>query len=194
MQVNGYTQPGRDELRKEYLSKRRALSSASVLKASDIIFKKLICLEEYANADDILIYSSCDNEVMTDKIIKYSIKENKNVFLPKCIDSRIMEFYKITGLSDLNRGMYGIPEPDGGDKYVNNESSLCIVPAICFDKRGFRLGYGKGYYDRFLSRFSGFTVGIAIDEFILEKLPIIRTDISVKRIVTDKKIYEKEGE
>ena len=194
MQVNGYTQPGRDELRKEYLSRRRALSSASVLKASDIIFKKLICLEEYANADDILIYSSCDNEVMTDKIIKYSLYENKNVFLPKCIDSRIMEFYKITGLSDLNRGMYGIPEPVGGDKYVNNESSLCIVPAICFDKRGFRLGYGKGYYDRFLSRFSGFTVGIAIDEFILEKLPIIRTDISVKRIVTDKKIYEKEGE
>ena len=194
MQVNVYTQPGREELRKEYLSRRRALSSASVLKASDIIFKKLICLEEYVNAEDILIYSSCDNEVMTDKIIKNSLNENKNVFLPKCIDSRIMEFYKITGLSDLNRGMYGIPEPVGGDKYVNNEGSLCIVPAICFDKRGFRLGYGKGYYDRFLSRFSGFTVGIAIDEFILEKLPIIRTDISVKRIVTDKKIYEKEGE
>lgn len=193
MQVNGLLTSSREELRRKYLSKRKLLSSESISRASDIIFKKLICLDEYIKAYSILLYSSCNNEVYTDKIIEHSLCTNKRVFLPRCIDSRNMEFYKLDCVSDLKNGMYGIPEPVGGEKYVNSESSVCIVPAVCFDRRGFRLGYGKGYYDRFLSRFSGFTIGIVMDEFITEKLPVLKTDVSVYKIVTDKSIIERKA-
>ncbi len=88
--------------------------------------------------------------------------------------------------------MYGISEPhEYACEYENSSDTLCIVPAICFDKRGFRLGYGKGYYDRFLSTFEGLAIGVVMDEFMVEYLPTLPTDIRVKKIISDKNIYER---
>ncbi len=185
---------GKSELRQKFLSKRRLLGSDVIIKASDIIYNKIILLDEYRSAENILLYFSCSNEVFTDKIIKHSLYLRKNVYLPRCIDSETIRFYKIYDISELKRGMYGISEPMGDEEYKNDKSSLCIVPGICFDKSGFRLGYGKGYYDRFLSNFPGSTLGIAMEDFVLDRLPVFKTDISVFKVVTDKNIYEKDGE
>ena len=148
--------------------------------------------QHYKNADKIFSYWAVDSEVETSDIIAKALKDNKKVALPKCTDKDgNMEFYYITSLSDLLDGMYGIKEPPTNcpaDDYT--DCSLCLVPALSFDKEGYRLGYGKGYYDRFLSRFKGVSIGLCFSDCLSEKLPRDAYDKKVNYIVTNEKIYD----
>ena len=97
-----------------------------------------------------------------------------------------MEFYLADSVNDLKQGMYGILEPDTDkcSKITDFSGALCLVPALCYDKKGFRLGYGKGYYDRFLEKFTITTVGLCYNELIKDTLPVDKFDKSVDYIVT----------
>jgi 5-formyltetrahydrofolate cyclo-ligase len=84
----------------------------------------------------------------------------------------------------LEAGTYGINEPTKASPRASfTKNTICIVPALAFDKKGFRLGYGKGYYDRFLNNFEGISIGVAFDRFICDALPINDTDIAVGSII-----------
>ena len=147
---------------------------------------------EYKNADKLFVYWSTKGEVDTRKIIEDALTLGKKVALPKCTDDKgNMQFYYIGLLSDLTEGMYGIMEPMGdmlADDYT--AESLCLVPALSFDTDGYRLGYGKGYYDRFLSGFSGVSIGLAYEECLCDKLPRDEYDKKVNYIITNDKIYD----
>ena len=147
---------------------------------------------QYQKADKIFAYWSVDSEVETSDIIIKALGDNKKVALPKCTDKDgNMKFYYIASLSDLIDGMYGIKEPPTdnlADDFTVN--SLCLVPALSFDKDGYRLGYGKGYYDRFLSAFTGVTMGLCYEECLRETLPKDCYDKKVNYIVTNEKIYD----
>ena len=98
-----------------------------------------------------------------------------------------LEFKVVSDTDELVRGAYGIPEPPTGAKTLTDTSRCaCLVPALGFDRRGMRIGYGKGYYDRFLSCFEGVSVGIAFADFVTDRLPCDQTDIPVKMIVTER--------
>ncbi|MDE6768031.1 MAG: 5-formyltetrahydrofolate cyclo-ligase, partial [Eubacterium sp.] len=97
-----------------------------------------------------------------------------------------MKFYYINSLKDIKTGFFGVREPDTDIccEVADFNDSICIVPAIAYDKKGYRLGYGKGYYDRFLENFSFISVGLCYNELIMDVLPIGEYDIPVDYIIT----------
>jgi 5-formyltetrahydrofolate cyclo-ligase len=115
----------------------------------------------------------------------------KRVALPRCEGDGKMNFYYINSVNDLKKGAYGIQEPNEKCAlFEGRDSALCIVPALSYDKHGHRLGYGGGYYDRFLSKFSGKTVGICYEENICDSLMHGKYDRPVTLIVTEKRIVD----
>ncbi len=156
------------------------------------IFEKLISTNAYINADTILPYVSTEIEVDTLNIIRHAIENDKRVAVPKCIDGTCdMEFYYIKSISDLEIGAFGVLEPkvDKCAKMYTYDKGVCIVPGLSFDMKGYRLGYGKGYYDRFLStHFLLKKIGLCYANSTTTELVSGRFDICVDMLVTDKYI------
>lgn len=177
-------------LRRKY-SEIRALVSDTDAK-SDAIFNYLVGADFYIGADTVLLYWSTSSEVITHKMIDKALTDGKRVALPKCIDKQgNMLFYYIKSADDLRDGMYGIREPvtdDLADKFKTND--ICLVPGLSFDKDGYRLGYGKGYYDRFLQSFPGVSAGLCYEGCLSESLATDQYDKKVNYIITDKTIYK----
>ena len=155
------------------------------------IMSNLINLSEFKNADTIICYSSYKDEIDTNAIINYCFENNKKVALPYCTDNQgNMDFYYINSLDDLIVGTFDIKEPniDICKKVVDFDNALCIVPGLCFDKNGNRLGYGKGYYDRFLEKFTFKTVGLCYNTFVLDSVPIDVHDKPVDYVITENNV------
>ncbi len=160
----------------------------------EMIFCSVIDSPSYKNADVIFTYYSVRSEIDTVKIINKALSDGKKVALPKCTDNKgHMDFYFIEDSADsLVDGFYSIKEPDAFkcELAVPGKKNICIVPALSFDTKGYRLGYGGGYYDRFLQNFNGEMIGLCYEECLCDALPYNEYDIKVDIIVTDKKIYE----
>ena len=146
----------------------------------------------YKQADTILLYSSSGSEVSTDEIFESCIRDGKTVAFPVCIDrDGLMDFFIVKDKGDLTEGMYKIKEPKNTcRRLISDSKSLCVVPGLSFDKQGYRIGYGRGYYDRFLENFEGITVGLCFSELLSESLPKDYYDKNVSYLITDKKIYK----
>lgn len=169
----------------------RSSFTESEKQALDIAMqKKLFLLHQYRVADTVLTYVSKAAEPDTFRIIRKAWRDGKKVAVPRCIDGICeMTFYYITSLAQLEAGSFGVMEPNAekcrpfeGD----GQNSICIVPGMAFDCEGFRLGYGKGYYDRFLSGYDGFTIGVCYSKCVKWSLPRGKYDKPVRMLVTDK--------
>ena len=173
--------------RKHFLANRLALTNEALEKSSNILCEKILDLAEFSRADVVLLYYPTKNEPSLLSVAKAALKENKRVAFPISITKTCtLEFREISSLEELASGAYGIPEPPFDANIPNlTEKSLCIVPALAFDKNGFRIGYGKGYYDRFLSHFNGISVGAVFDSHICDSLPTESTDLPVNIIITE---------
>ena len=151
--------------------------------------QKFLLLDEYKNCDTLFAFVSMPIECDTSKIIDNALLDNKRVALPKCKNkSGIMDFYFLNSKDDLKKGMYSIFEPDSDKcKLVTDFShGLCLVPGLCFDFQGYRLGFGKGYYDRFLNDFGGTSVGICYSRYVEKSLPHGIFDKYTDILVTEK--------
>lgn len=169
----------KNELRKNYKDIRNNIKDRN--NQNKIIFNKVISLEEIKNIDTILIYVSFNNEVDTLNIIKYFLGKKK-VAVPK-VNGNEMDFYYIDSFNDLSKGSFNILEPTTTNKVTSFDNSICIVPGLCFDKENYRLGYGKGYYDKFLSNKNIYTIGLSYEETIIKKLPIDKYDIKLDKVI-----------
>ncbi len=178
-------------LREKFRDVRSSVKSAD---KDNKIYELTTECETFRSADTVFIYYSVGSEADTTKIIQYALSYGKKVALPKCTDRNgSMNFYYIRGIENsLTDGMFSLKEPDAAVcvKAYSTEDSLCIVPALAIDKTGYRLGYGRGYYDRYLSSFKGKTAGLCYEECLCDKLPYDEYDISLNMIITDNKIYE----
>ncbi len=157
------------------------------------IFERLKDLKEYQNAEVVFAFISKDIEVDTSYIINDAIKRGKKVAVPRCdADTSTMKFYYISSYGDLEKGYYGLLEPDTGRCSLARpgEASLMLVPGLVFDRSGYRLGFGKGYYDRYISDFSGLTVGVCYTKCIESALPLGYFDRPIDVVVTDKYIID----
>ena len=175
----------KSELRKEMKACRAAVADKN--EKDKLISDVFLNSDLYKRCKLLLCYSSYGSEISTNRIIDTALENGKSVAFPLCLDDcGNMEFYLISSLGDLNRGMYGILEPntDKCCKITDYSDALCLVPGLCFDSEGFRLGYGKGYYDRFLEKFTIKTVGLCYNELIQDSLPIDKYDKSVDYIIT----------
>lgn len=174
------------ELRKKFRLKRKEIKNKEFL--DNKIADNFLSSSIYKKAETILCYFSLDDEISTNKILNSAFKDNKKVAVPFCEDlNGKMNFYYINSLNDVVLGSFGIMEPNKEicKKVDNFENSICVVPAFSFDKLGFRLGYGKGYYDRFLENFISISVGLCYNSFLSDELPINQYDKQVNYIITE---------
>lgn len=179
----------KEDLRNIYKNKRKHLKNK---KEKDVnIFNNIVNSSNYKQALVILCYFPREDEVNTIPIITKALKDNKKVALPVCLDGRgNMEFYYINSIDNLNVGFFGILEPEKKDDNLVRDfnNSLCIVPGYTFDKSGYRLGYGKGFYDKFLSLHDIATIGLCYEEFLAKELPKNEFDKKVDYICTEKEV------
>ena len=148
---------------------------------SEIIYQKIINNKCVNKCDTVLLYSSLNDEVDTFKMINYFLK-HKKVALPR-VRGNDMDFYYIKSVDELKKGSFDILEPTSNDKVTSN-NCVCIVPGICFDKNGYRIGYGKGYYDKYLSNKSIYKIGICFKECLIDNMSHDLYDIKVDLIVS----------
>ena len=184
----------KQDIRKELLKKRNSLTEEQCEKYSKLIEEQLFSLNQYKNADVLLIYVSYQKEVPTYEIIKSALQNGKRVFCPKVLGPGIMEFYEIASLKDIIPGYKNIPEPKCTKvSYQNTETSnaLMIMPVVGFDSSKNRLGYGGGFYDRYLQRFPDIErIGIAYEcQKSNSKIPAEETDIRPEFIITEQSIF-----
>lgn len=149
-------------LRMELIARRRALDPAIKAKVDNDIFEQLKTLADKASA--VFTYASTEIEVDTRKLIGYCLERKIPVALPVSGDEELT-FYYINSAEELTRGRFNIDEPPRNKNAVPDKDALCVVPALCADGEGNRLGYGRGYYDRFLREFPGKSVIICYSEF-----------------------------
>lgn len=170
-------------MRAEFLRKRDLLDNHYIERSSEIIFSKIEKLVEFKEAKSIFVYLSFGSEVITDKFIKKYINKKK-IFVPK-ISENTMNLIRIDENTKFIKNKFGILEPSNNDFYEGN-IDLVITPSIVFDNNGYRLGYGKGYYDKYFSKnMYKYSIGVCFDNLLVSKIPIDSHDIRVHRLVTE---------
>lgn len=159
---------------------------------SERIVEKILNSKEYIKSNIVGVYSPYQNEVNLNDLIVFAFKDNKIIAIPVVLNESDMIFCKINSLSDLtNLNKYHIKEPIINNNMINPQDlNLIITPGICFDKNKNRIGYGKGYYDRYLKKCSNsYNVGVCYDEQIVKDCYIKcnEYDKALDEIITDKR-------
>ena len=180
------------KIRQEILERRDALSAEERAQRS---FKILRCVEqlpEFQKAETLLLFAGYGSEPDTLSFMDAWIQKGKQVYCPVVL-GETMEFYRIVSLRELKDGYKGIKEPVPSEerKYIPKEQDFMLVPGTVFDREGNRIGYGKGFYDRYLSGdFKGDAAAIAFSMQIVEngRIPTEETDHKIKCIVTENEI------
>jgi len=186
-------QSSKEEIRKKTLSKRNQLSEKDRAIFSKIIFNKLIESQEYKKAGRIAVYYPIGSEVQTLEIIRDALINKKKVGLPRVINDDEIKFYQIMENSleevEFTKGKYGIMENIASTVELD-QIDLLIIPGVAFDDECNRIGYGKGYYDRFLGKNDiGYIVGLAFENQMVKYIPINELDQKVDCIITNKNNY-----
>lgn len=178
------------EIRKALKKQRDAISNDDRLAASNAVNEKLFNMTCWKEAKSVFTFVSYNNEIDTYSIMKQALAEKKRLFVPK-VDGQDMFFFEITDIEkDLKPGAYGIMEPNTLGQDISR-AGLMIVPGLAFDNNKNRLGYGGGFYDRYLS-FPNIhvTVAIGFDFQIIDEVPCEATDIKMDYIVTPNNTIE----
>ena len=173
------------------MAQRRSLSHDSWCASSRAAQLNLLSLDEYADADCIALYAPAHNETDTELLLSAAFQAGKRVLYP-AVCGHQMVFRRIERIEELQKGSFGILEPcPTGVDHQANEADLIVVPGVAFDLAGHRIGYGKGFYDRFLHHpdCSAHLVGLCHDFQLTEELiPADAHDIPMEIIVSDKRI------
>ncbi len=185
-------------LRRRFGAERAALGAEARDACDSRIRAVLAEFAPYASAPLVLAYLSYRDEVDTVELARDILALGRRLAVPRCVPARHeMTFFEIASLDDVSAGYKGILEPAShvvdslSPDDADLAASVCLVPALAFDRRGFRLGYGGGYYDRFLAAYKGTAIGLARAPQISEEgLPVDRYDQRVSFIATDAGILD----
>lgn len=184
----------KEKLRAIARQRRDALSIAEAADKSRLIQERVLQFSPYIFSLAVALYSSTQNEVATAGIRDHALKEGKRVFYPRVVADTGGDFVELKRAGDLGPGRYGILEPAGDVLLTqrDEEGLVVFVPALAFDLRGNRLGRGKGWYDRALSRLgAGVTLaGLAYELQIFDRLPAERWDCKVDHIITESRVVD----
>jgi len=176
----------KDELRETLRGEIAALPDEYVHESNEGLYLQVASLKEFAGARNIMVYHSVKREPDTIAIIKAALSAGKTVAFPYCLRGGAMQARAASDLAGLRPAMLGIPAPaDTAPLIAPEELELVIVPALTYDRAGYRIGYGGGYYDRFLRGCPAFTVGLARERLIRDELPVEPHDVAVKCVVTE---------
>ena len=180
----------RDEknlIRKQMKQLRADMTRTERFEKSMQIFEQLITVPEFKRADRIYTYVSMDNEIDTIMLIDYSLSLEKRVFVPR-VSGKDMEFYEIRDISELNPGYRGIYEPDiNGKEPDYSRTGFMCMPGLAFDRSYNRIGYGGGFYDRYIAsqKNSLYKVAFAYYKQVFSKITVQEHDQTADCIVTE---------
>ena len=179
----------KQRLREERLAAREALSEQGRSVLDDRITQKLFATSEYAEATTVLTYVSVSSEVSTRMFIECALRDGKTVAVPRCLPGHCLEFVAIASLEQLVAAPFNLLEPVKELPAVTEDqknNSICIVPALLVDTKGYRLGYGAGFYDRFLSTYPGKKICLAYQQNLSRTmLPHTAFDVAVDVVITE---------
>ena len=178
----------KQDLREILKAKRRSLNVAEIADKSALVNAKLF--ELLKGKACVMAYLSSFKEVCLDELIERLMESGITVCAPITNEADCsITPYKISSLKNVNHGAYGIREPYPDTNIEKNKTDAVLVPGIGFDKNGGRLGFGKGYYDRFLKDYAGIKIGVCYEFQLVDKIETNKWDIPVDIIVTEKDCY-----
>ena len=172
------------ELRKEIINIRKNITKKNEL--SNIIVDKIVNLDIFKKSRVVALYNSMASEVNTESLINKCF--NKKVLLPRIVNNEIV-FIEVNNDTKYTKSNIGVMEPIG-EVYLSN-IDLIIVPGLAFDNELNRLGFGMGYYDKYLSNKNIYKIGICFDKQIVKKVPINHLDIKMDMVITEKRVLKK---
>jgi 5-formyltetrahydrofolate cyclo-ligase len=178
------------ELRKLIDAKRKQLDESAIAVSDRRVTQNLLSLPEYRQAKTIFCFVGTPAEIDTKPIILDALAQGKRVGVPRCITKGVMRAYEIRVLSDLQSGKYDIEEPKEGCVYVDPlEIDLVIAPCVTCNAAGQRLGYGGGFYDRYLENLTIPKAVLCRGALMYGEIPLESHDRPVDIVVTDQQIY-----
>lgn len=183
-------------LRREYLEARRALTPAQAAGRSAAIIRRLRRLKVFREAREFLIYvASKDNEVDTKPLIRRLLKNGRPVCVPIAEPGGRIAWSRLIDLDDLEPARFGILEPRPQCRRIvpPPPAALVIVPGVAFTRDGWRIGYGGGFFDRFLAGHDGPSCALAYEMQLLDRLAPDPHDVPVDFVVTETRTYRRRG-
>lgn len=178
----------KQQLRALLKDKRAALPRDQKKQWDRQIVQRIAASPEFQQATALLLYAPLPGEIDLLLLARIAREQGKAVAFPRCnTQACTLEFYQLTPDTRLIPGAYGIAEPPpNAPRLIPDRNSLCILPALSFDPNGNRLGYGKGYYDRFLATFPGIAAGAVYSSFLLKEIPTQPHDLPVSLLFTQR--------
>lgn len=172
----------KQQLRQRILLQRQALPPEEIQKRSEILCDMMLSSSQYQSAKALYGYLPFRNEVQILPLLHQAMADGKLVALPKCCGKE-MRFIQVDDLTRMQFGRFGAPEPVQNAPIAREDSALVIVPGVVFDRRGYRIGYGGGYYDRFLAQEPNHpTIALCYDFQLVPRLDADPHDIPVDTI------------
>ncbi len=177
------------EIRRYIKQHRDSASDEQVAHNSEKIAETVAGLPQYQAASCVYAYIDYNHEVMTDSIIFRALEDGKRVAVPR-VEGKDLVFCYLHGLDDLEPGYFGIREPKHTCPVAEEKDALFIMPGVAFDKNHHRVGYGGGFYDRYLAKPNQhYKVALAFDFQVLETVPYEEHDITIDLLVTESAVY-----
>ncbi len=175
----------KNQIRKEIRKKRESMTREEVISKSRKITEKFLNSEYYQNAETIMSYISIKNEIEMTEINRRVLEDRKTLLFP-VIEGEYIKAIKTDSLKKLEEKKFGVIEPVCGEESEKADIDLIIVPGVAFDKRGNRIGFGKGYYDRFLKGYRGKKIALAYEFQLVDRIETEEHDERVDEIITEK--------
>lgn len=191
IEMKGWKQMNKVDLRDKMIEKLKQLSFSKKQEIERQLYTHLFALEVWQTSDIIAVTISQDIEWDTNPIITQAWKERKTVVIPKCIPkTKELIFYTYKEGEQLQQTYFQLwePIPEKSALVTNDQIDLIIVPGVVFDKKGYRIGFGGGYYDRYLANYKNATVALLHTIQLINQIPTEYYDIPVKQLVTEKGI------
>lgn len=198
---DGYRGAGmeaKNDFRKSFIERRNMLGTQEVIRKSEEIFSRIYSLKDFESAAVVMAYMSFGSEVKTGPFVENCLRDGKRVVLPRVTafsdKCRFLTVYEIKDISrDLIPGYKGILEPDPSvlEQIAPEAVDFAVIPGVAFDKHCNRMGYGAGYYDRFLPKLRPgcLKAGVAFDIQLAEQIPVDEFDIRLDMVITESKIF-----
>ena len=173
----------KQELRRSIRERKRAMTEEEIVSRSEKLAELFLSSEAYRNAKTIYGYLPYNQEVRTVPMLEQAMKDGKRVAVPKCYGDE-MKFLFMDDLSKVEKGYAGIPEPIADEPVADDETALVLMPGLAFDPQGHRIGYGGGFYDKFLAQEPNHpTLALCYEFQMLEHLETEEFDIPVDTVL-----------
>lgn len=181
----------KSSLRRQLIENRKLLSEEKRIQEAEFIRRYLMGHSKLQEADVLMLYAAKLPEVDMDALLDWALMQGKRVCFPR-VNGDDMDFYFVKDASSLSPGNFGVREPVENCEIAMPQRAVCLVPGVGFDRLGNRMGYGKGYYDKYFhkSKADIVKIGVCYDEQLLDALPAEKHDIKMDMVISASEVID----